>query len=130
MTAASNQTILGLTPGEIIEGRFQIGELIGYGGQGAVLSVNHLEWDRRLALKLPLPDAVNSARKSERFVREAEAWIRLGATTTHSSRRPQPTPRPGLERLLRFQGRTAPPDPGGRRRFTRSQLRQDTAWRA
>ena len=78
MTAASNQTILGLTPGEIIEGRFQIGELIGYGGQGAVLSVNHLEWDRRLALKLPLPDAVNSARKSERFVREAEAWIRLG----------------------------------------------------
>ena len=78
MTASSNQTILGLTPGEIIEGRFQIGELIGYGGQGAVLSVNHLEWDRRLALKLPLPDAVNSPRKSERFVREAEAWIRLG----------------------------------------------------
>ena len=78
MTAATNQTILGLTPGEIIEGRFQIGELIGYGGQGAVLSVNHLEWDRRLALKLPLPDAINSPKKKERFVREAEAWIRLG----------------------------------------------------
>lgn len=71
-------TILGLLPGDIVDGRFQIGKLIGYGGQGAVLSVNHLEWDRELALKLPLPDAINSPKKTERFVREAEAWIRLG----------------------------------------------------
>jgi serine/threonine protein kinase len=77
-TTFKKGTILGLLPGDIIEGRFQIGELIGYGGQGAVLSVNHLEWDRELALKLPLPDAINSPKKTERFVREAEAWIRLG----------------------------------------------------
>ena len=77
-TTFKKGTILGLLPGDIIEGRFQIGKLIGYGGQGAVLSVNHLEWDRELALKLPLPDAINSPKKTERFVREAEAWIRLG----------------------------------------------------
>jgi serine/threonine protein kinase len=77
-TTFKKGTILGLLPGDIIEGRFQIGELIGYGGQGAVLSVNHLEWDRELALKIPLPDAINSVKKTERFVREAEAWIRLG----------------------------------------------------
>ena len=77
-TTFEKGTILGLRPGDVIEGRFQIGELIGYGGQGAVLSVNHLEWDRKLALKLPLPDAINSVKKTERFAREAEAWIRLG----------------------------------------------------
>ncbi|MCA9779282.1 MAG: serine/threonine protein kinase [Candidatus Eremiobacteraeota bacterium] len=71
-------SILGLFPGDVLEGRFQIGQLIGYGGQGVVLSVNHLEWARKLALKLPLPEAVDSAKKQDRFIREAEAWIRLG----------------------------------------------------
>ena len=71
-------SILGLFPGDVLEGRFQIGQLIGYGGQGVVLDVNHLEWARKLALKLPLPEAVDSAKKQDRFIREAEAWIRLG----------------------------------------------------
>lgn len=71
-------SILGLFPGDVVEGRFQVGQLIGYGGQGVVLSVNHLEWARNLALKLPLPEAVDSPKKTERFIREAEAWIRLG----------------------------------------------------
>ena len=71
-------SILGLFPGDVLEGRFQVGQLIGYGGQGVVLSVNHLEWARSLALKLPLPEAVDSPKKTERFIREAEAWIRLG----------------------------------------------------
>ena len=69
---------MGLLPGDVIDGRFKIGHLIGYGGQGVVLSVQHLGWARNLALKLPLPEAVNSPKKRERFLREAETWIRLG----------------------------------------------------
>ena len=71
-------TILGLRPGEIIDGRFRVEGLIGYGGQGVVLRVTHLEWDRELAMKLPLPEVVGSPSKRERFLNEAETWIRLG----------------------------------------------------
>lgn len=70
---------MGLRPGDIIDGRFQTQELIGYGGQGVVLKVVHLEWDRELAMKLPLPEVVSSPSKRERFLQEAETWIRLGA---------------------------------------------------
>jgi serine/threonine protein kinase/WD40 repeat protein len=71
-------SILGLLPGDVIDGRFRIGALIGYGGQGVVLEVEHLGWACKLALKLPLPQAVNSPQKQARFIREAETWIRLG----------------------------------------------------
>lgn len=71
-------TILGLRPGEIIDGRFRVNDLIGFGGQGVVLKVTHLEWDRALAMKLPLPEVVGSPEKRERFLHEAETWIRLG----------------------------------------------------
>lgn len=71
-------TILGLRPGDIIDGRIEIANLIGYGGQGVVLLVNHLEWNRDLALKLPLPEVVSSPIKRERYLREAETWIKLG----------------------------------------------------
>lgn len=78
--AQENQThvVLGVSPGEIVDGRFEILDLIGYGGQGVVLRVRHLEWDTILALKLPLPDVVKSASNKLRFLQEAETWIRLG----------------------------------------------------
>lgn len=74
----NKNSIMGLLPGDIIDGQIRVGPLIGYGGQGVVLEVHHLEWDRSLALKLPLPETVNSPRKRAQFIREAETWIRLG----------------------------------------------------
>ena len=71
-------TILGLRPGQIVDGRLEILNLIGYGGQGVVLKVKHLEWDRFLALKLPLPEVVQSPVNRERYLQEAETWIRMG----------------------------------------------------
>jgi serine/threonine protein kinase len=71
-------TILGLKPGQIVDGRFEISKLIGYGGQGVVLEVKHLEWECALALKLPLPDVVRSPKNRERYLQEAETWIRMG----------------------------------------------------
>lgn len=43
-----------------------------------MLRVTHLEWERALAMKLPLPEVVGSPSKKERFLNEAETWIRLG----------------------------------------------------
>lgn len=82
MTLTSSQhkrgSILGLNPGDIVDGRLEISSLIGYGGQGVVLKVKHLEWERDLALKLPLPDVVQSPVNRERYLQEAETWIRMG----------------------------------------------------
>lgn len=77
-TAYPKGTILGLRPGQIVDGRLEILNLIGYGGQGVVLKVKHLEWDRYLALKLPLPEVVKSPVNRERYLQEAEVWIRMG----------------------------------------------------
>ncbi len=46
---------------------------------GVVLRVNHLEWNRELAVKLPRPNMVASKVMRERYLREAETWIALGA---------------------------------------------------
>lgn len=70
---------MGLAVGQVLDGRFEIGTLIGYGGQGVVLNVRHLEWGKNLALKLPLPKFVESSLNWDRYLHEAETWIRLGA---------------------------------------------------
>lgn len=72
-------SIMGLHPGQVISGRLEVGGLIGYGGQGVVLKVKHLEWGRFLALKLPLPEVVQTQVNRERYLQEAETWIRMGA---------------------------------------------------
>lgn len=65
-------------PGDVIENRYEILEQIGLGGMGAVWKVHHREWDRVLALKMPLLHLVSSPALRERFVREAETWVGLG----------------------------------------------------
>lgn len=65
-------------PGDVIDGRMQIQELIGKGGMGVVWRVYHREWNRELAVKMPLPALVGSPTARDRFLREAETWIDLG----------------------------------------------------
>ena len=68
----------GLKPGDVIESRYEILQQIGLGGMGAVWKIHHREWDRELALKMPLAQLVGSPALRERFVREAETWVGLG----------------------------------------------------
>lgn len=72
------QTFNGLKPGDVIEGSLEIQELIGKGGMGVVWRVHHREWNRDLAVKMPLPALVGSPTARDRFFREAETWIDLG----------------------------------------------------
>lgn len=64
--------------GDVIDSRYEILEQIGEGGMGVVWKVHHREWDRVLALKMPLSQLVGSLALKERFVREAETWVGLG----------------------------------------------------
>lgn len=65
-------------PGHSINGWLQVQELIGKGGMGVVWRVHHHEWNKDLAVKMPLPAMVNSPTARDRFLREAETWIDLG----------------------------------------------------
>ena len=65
-------------PGDVIENRYEILDQIGLGGMGVVWKIHHREWDRVLALKMPLAHLVSSPALRERFVREAETWVGLG----------------------------------------------------
>jgi serine/threonine protein kinase len=67
-----------LKPGEVLDGRFVMNYVIGAGGQGMVFQLRHMEWNRDFALKLPKPEAVQDDKSRELFLKEAEAWIRLG----------------------------------------------------
>lgn len=75
---AQNASFAGWKPGDIIDGRLEIMELIGKGGMGVVWRVHHREWNKELAVKMPLPALVGSPTARDRFLREAETWIDLG----------------------------------------------------
>ena len=64
--------------GDVIDSRYEIRSQIGVGGMGVVLHVHHREWDRDMAVKMPLPELVGSPALKERFEREAETWVGLG----------------------------------------------------
>ena len=82
----------GWKPGDIIDGRLEIMELIGKGGMGVVWRVHHREWNKELAVKMPLPALVGSPTARDRFLREAETWIDLGVHP-HIVQCPQAAPR-------------------------------------
>lgn len=65
-------------PGDVIYGKYELVKLIGAGGMGVVWRIYHREWDRELALKMPLAEIMGNAAMRERLVREAETWIGLG----------------------------------------------------
>jgi serine/threonine protein kinase len=75
---SQNATFAGWKPGDIIDGKLEIQELIGKGGMGVVWRVHHREWNKELAVKMPLPALVGSPTARDRFLREAETWIDLG----------------------------------------------------
>lgn len=64
--------------GDIIDGRYEVVDVIGRGGKGIVYKVNHLEWKLELAVKMPLGHLVADEVSKARFIREAQTWVDLG----------------------------------------------------
>ncbi|MCG8391600.1 MAG: serine/threonine protein kinase, partial [Pseudomonadales bacterium] len=61
-----------LQPGQIIASRYEIKELIGQGGMGAVYRARDKNTDRDIALKLLLPSLLKNDSARERFLSEAK----------------------------------------------------------
>jgi len=66
-----------VVPGEILGGKYRIGEVIGAGGMGIVVSATHLELSQKVAVKFLFHPPNDSSGLQERFLREARAAARL-----------------------------------------------------
>jgi serine/threonine-protein kinase len=63
--------------GTVIDGRYQIGDLLGTGGMGAVYAAMQLRLDRRVAIKILNPVYMHREDYVTRFMREAKAASKI-----------------------------------------------------
>jgi len=73
-----------LAPGTILLGKYRIDDLIGTGGMGNVVRASHLYLHQPFAIKILLPQMAESDSTKQRFLREAQATVRL--KSEHSAR--------------------------------------------
>jgi serine/threonine protein kinase/tetratricopeptide (TPR) repeat protein len=66
-----------LPAGSLFAGKYQITELLGKGGMGIVYKAEDLKLKRTVALKLIIPEALESEKRKARFVVEAQAAAAL-----------------------------------------------------
>jgi DNA-directed RNA polymerase specialized sigma24 family protein/tRNA A-37 threonylcarbamoyl transferase component Bud32 len=75
--ARKSAVIHRVTPGEIIDNRYRVEELLGEGGMATVFRAEHMNIKRKVALKTLRPTRQTQAMIRERFTREAEVLGRL-----------------------------------------------------
>jgi serine/threonine protein kinase len=66
-----------LSPGTILLGKYRIEDLIGTGGMANVVRAAHLYLHQPVAIKILLPQMAESESTKQRFLREAQATVRL-----------------------------------------------------
>ncbi|WP_347244271.1 protein kinase, partial [Thermogutta sp.] len=76
--AAETDVPLEWNEGDVILDLYEVKGELGRGGMGAVYRVHHKHWNLDLAVKTPLPAALEKAGGKEAFVEEAAAWVKLG----------------------------------------------------
>ncbi len=65
-------------PGTLLDGKYRIGEALGAGGVGAVFAVTHMLLDKRMAVKVMLPELSQDREMAARMAREAQAASATG----------------------------------------------------
>jgi serine/threonine-protein kinase len=63
--------------GDVLDGKYRVDRVIGQGGMGVVLGATHLALEKRVAVKLLLPEMLSNAAVVVRFEREARAAAML-----------------------------------------------------
>jgi serine/threonine-protein kinase len=64
-------------PGDILLGKYRVEEVIGIGGMGRVVRASHLYLQQPVAIKILLPAMAESQSTVARFLREAQATVKL-----------------------------------------------------
>ena len=68
-----------LAEGDVIDGKYRVGRLIGEGGMGEVYEGQNLRLERRVAIKVMHSDIAADADSLARFEREAQAASKIGS---------------------------------------------------
>jgi serine/threonine-protein kinase len=63
--------------GELFDGKYRIGAVLGVGGMAAVLAARHLGFDEMVAIKLLLPECVDDPAVVERFLQEGKTAVKI-----------------------------------------------------
>ena len=66
-----------LNVGDILLGKYRVEEVIGVGGMGRVIKAHHLYLQQTVSIKILLPQMAESQSTVGRFLREAQATVRL-----------------------------------------------------
>ncbi|MGE0547796.1 MAG: serine/threonine-protein kinase [Kofleriaceae bacterium] len=66
-----------LSPGTVLLDKYRVDEVIGTGGMGRVIRATHMYLHQPVAIKIMLPELAQSADTVARFLREAQANVRL-----------------------------------------------------
>jgi len=81
--------------GTLLDGKYRIGHTVGVGGMGAVFEAMHTLLEKRVAIKVILPDAAKDEKLSARLATEARAASAIGhpniASVTDMGRAPNGT---------------------------------------
>src|SRR5215510_14248794 len=63
--------------GAVLAGRYRVERVLGQGGMGIVVQAMHLQLQQPVALKFLLPEVLGDQQVVQRFLREAQAVVRL-----------------------------------------------------
>ncbi|HEX2690526.1 MAG TPA: protein kinase, partial [Kofleriaceae bacterium] len=63
--------------GAMVAGKYRIDRVLGQGGMGIVMQAMHLQLQQPVAMKLLLPEVLGNQQVIQRFLREAQAAVRL-----------------------------------------------------
>jgi serine/threonine-protein kinase len=66
-----------VTPGTILVDKYHVDQLLGIGGMGRVVKATHLYLRQPVAIKILLPEMIESNATVSRFLREAQATVKL-----------------------------------------------------
>ncbi|HEY4243423.1 MAG TPA: serine/threonine-protein kinase [Kofleriaceae bacterium] len=67
----------GIAIGQVLLGKYRVEAILGHGGMGVVAQCIHLALNERVAIKMLRPDVLSDADAVERFMREAQAVVKL-----------------------------------------------------
>jgi len=68
---------MGITVGQVFLGKYRVEQLLGQGGMGVVARCTHLALNEQVALKMLRPDVLQDEEATSRFMREAQAAVKL-----------------------------------------------------
>src|SRR5678816_3166991 len=63
--------------GAVLAGKYRVDRVLGQGGMGVVVQAMHLQLHQPVAMKFLLPEVLANQQVVQRFLREAQAAVRL-----------------------------------------------------